>query len=135
MIAGLGHVAFRTSDIDRTLEFYCEKLGLTEAFRLNNDDGKPWIVYVRVAEGEFIEFFPTDASPSDGPLPPVGYAHLCLRVDDIHATRRDLSARGMPIDDEVRKGRSGCLQSWLADPDGNRIELMEILPDSLQAQN
>ena len=55
MISGIGHVAFRTADLERSLEFYCGKLGLTEAFRMHSDDGKPWIVYLRISENDFID--------------------------------------------------------------------------------
>jgi len=49
-------------------------------------------------------------------------------------TAQELRSRGVETD-EVRKGRSGCLQFFVADPDSHRIELMQILPDSLQGQH
>jgi lactoylglutathione lyase len=55
MIIGLGHVAYKVTDIDRSIEFYCEKLGLKEAFRLNHENGELMLVYLKVAEGQFIE--------------------------------------------------------------------------------
>jgi catechol 2,3-dioxygenase-like lactoylglutathione lyase family enzyme len=133
MISGIGHVAFRTADLERSLEFYCGKLGLTEAFRMHSDDGKPWIVYLRISENDFIELFPIDGADQAEEPQGVGYAHTCLRVDDLEATVRELEARGHESTDTIRKGRSGCIQYWITDPDGNRIELMQILPDSLQA--
>ncbi|MBT3268703.1 VOC family protein [Candidatus Poribacteria bacterium] len=133
MIAGLGHVAFRTADLERSLGFYCGQLGLTEAFRMHNDDGKLWIVYLRISDSDFIELFPIDEGDQAAPPQGVGYAHTCLRVDDLEATVREMEARGHEPSDTIRKGRSGCVQYWVTDPDGNRIELMQVLPDSLQA--
>ncbi len=133
MVSGLGHVAFRTANLERSLEFYCATLGLTEAFRMHNDDGKPWIVYLRISDDDFIELFPVDDGDQAAPPEGVGYAHTCLRVDDLEATVREMAARGHEPSDTIRKGRSGCVQYWVTDPDGNRIELMQILPDSLQA--
>jgi len=39
MITGIGHIAITAKDIDKSLTFYSEILGLKEAFRMHNDDG------------------------------------------------------------------------------------------------
>jgi lactoylglutathione lyase len=132
MITHLGHVAYSVSDLDAALDFYCAKLGLTEAFRLFHDDGTPWIVYILVGQGGFIELFP-GGKPGAGAVDG-SYRHLCLAVDDMEATLEELKARGLPLAGEVNRGKDGNVQFWLTDPDGNRIELMEIHPESLQAQ-
>ena len=45
MLTGVGHTAFRVSDLTRSLDFYCGKLGLREAFRLEREGRpSPWIV-------------------------------------------------------------------------------------------
>ena len=128
MVSGLGHVAFRTANLERSLEFYCGMLGLTEAFRMHNDDDAPWIVYLRVSEDDFIELFPIKDGDQVTPPQGVGYAHTCLRVDDLEATVRDLVARGHEPSDTIRKGRSGCIQYWVTDPDGNRLRLFAWMP-------
>ncbi|MBM3214379.1 VOC family protein [Candidatus Poribacteria bacterium] len=135
MIVGLGHVAYRIADLERSLDFDCRGLGLSEAFRLLGDDGKPWIVYIRLSGDNFIELFPGAGDPYAPPPGSAGFAHVCLRVDDLEATLEELRERGVPLDDTVRKGKSGSLQYWLTDPDGTRIELMQILDDSLQARS
>jgi len=61
-----------------------------------------------------------------------GPSHLCLGVDDIHATLAELKRRGLEITGEARQGADGNFQYWIADPDGNKIELMQLMPDSLQ---
>src|SRR5438874_10882726 len=59
MITGIGHVAFRITDLDRALAFYCGTLGFREAFRLEREgEPSPWIVYLHVAPGQFLELFP-----------------------------------------------------------------------------
>ena len=133
MIIGTGHVALRVSDLDQSLRFYCEQLGLEEAFRLERD-AKLWLVYVKLPDGSFIELFPGYLNAPMQQSDVVGVAHFCLLVDDVAATTQALEKRGVKHDG-VRKGRSGCLQCFVTDPDGHRIELMQILPDSLQAQH
>jgi lactoylglutathione lyase len=59
MITGIGHVAFRVTDLERALHFYCDMLGFREAFRLDREgEPSPWIVYLQIAPGCFIELFP-----------------------------------------------------------------------------
>src|SRR5438477_11416641 len=82
MITGIGHVAFRVTDLGRALDFYCGTLGFREAFRLERDgEPSPWIVYLQLAPGQFLELFPGGtgavAPRSRGP----GYNHYFLVVD------------------------------------------------------
>ncbi len=131
MITGLGHVAFRITDLDKALDFYCKTLGFREAFRLDREgEPSPWIVYIQVAPNQFIELFPG----AQGENPPrgrsVGYNHFCLVVDDIHATLRELAQRGLTITGEPQQGVDHNWQYWINDPDGNAIELMQIVEQS-----
>lgn len=150
MIKGLGHVALKVSDLARALEFYGHGLGLKEAFRLNQPDGTPWIVYLHVAGESFLELLPTPATKESGALdtatarqpvstPPAaaapgGLMHLCLLVDNLQQTLRELDQRGVHPEGLPTRGQDGNWQAWLSDPDGNRIELMEINPASRQAR-
>ena len=135
MITGLGHLAITASDIDRSLDFYCNILGLPEAFRMHNDEGKLWMVYVQTGPDDFIEIFTGGSPPAESAGNAAGFKHVCLWVDDIEATLKDLEARGLDVDlAGIRTGRSRCRQYFIADPDGVRIELMQLMPDSLQAK-
>jgi lactoylglutathione lyase len=133
MITGVGHTAYRTKDIDASLEFY-GKLGLTEAFRMHRPDGSLGIIYMLMNGGQFIELFPNGAeSVQIGPQT-IGYAHLCLEVDDMEKTVAEIEAKGIVLDRPIKQGGDGNYQAWIVDPDGNRIELMQIAPDSRQAK-
>lgn len=131
MITGIGHGAYGVADMERSLGFYCGGLGLREAFRLYNDDGETWIVYLHIGGPDFIELFP-DPRVQGGPVPAGSYRHLCLMVDDITATLAALAARGVHADRPPARGKDHNWQAWLTDPDGNRIELMQIAPESPQ---
>lgn len=133
MIKGIAHTAYVVSNMQATLRFYCEQLGLRHAFSIPDQSGKPWIEYVKVSEGQFVEFF----HPKDGFTlqPGGGYLHLCLRVDDIHQTAKALEAAGISIRVQPQQGRDGNWQCWVDDPDGNAIEFMQISPDSPQARS
>jgi lactoylglutathione lyase len=134
MVTNLGHVAFWVKDLDRSLEFYTKVVGLKEAFRLYRDDGSTGGVYLYISPNNFIEIFP---SAGDGPAREqgkAGYSHFCLQVDDAGKSLEELRTRGAPIDVELKTGISKCIQFWTHDPDGNRLEFMELPPESRQYQ-
>lgn len=135
MITGIGHIAITCKDIDKSLDFYTRILGLPEAFRMNNDDGGLWLVYIKTGSDDFIELFTKGGDQPDIPQNASGFKHLCLWVDDIEATLHDLRTKGLNVDaDGIRIGRSKCKQYFIADPDGVRIELMQLMPESYQAK-
>ncbi len=131
MITGIGHAAFNCYRFDETLDFYTRVFNFPEMFRLANDKDELWIVYLRVNDGVFIELFPKN---SEKPENDMHFSHLCLEVDDIAATVEEITARGAVIDAPIKTGQDGNLQAWTRDPEGNRIELMQLSPDSKQVQ-
>jgi len=134
MITSIGHVAFRITNLERSLDFYCGKLGFREAFRLDRvGEPSPWIVYIQVVPGQFIELFPGAQSVALQPGAAGGYNHFSLGVDDMDATLRQLRERGLEVPGAATQGVDGNWQYWITDPDGNRIELMQIMPNSPHA--
>ena len=129
-IIDLAHPAFACNDVDATLEFY-EKLGITESFRLLHDDGSLMLIYLHVAGDRFIEVFPNGPSPEERAAKQ-SFMHICLMVEGLEAYVEDLRAKGITIDIEPKMGLDFNMQAWIADPDGNKIELMEISPKSPQ---
>jgi len=132
MITGIGHNAYRVRDLDKSLAFYCGILGFKEAFRLYRDDGSTWLVYVLVNDDTFIELFPGGEEALEIGPKSIAYTHVSLAVDDIFATVRELAGRGLEVIGEPKMGRDYNYQFWITDPDGNRIELMQMMPNSLQ---
>jgi len=57
---------------------------------------------------------------------------MCLEADDIDATVAAIRAKGVGVG-ETKLGTHNSYQAWLADPDGNRIELHGYTPDSKEA--
>src|SRR5215211_3252053 len=81
-IVGIGHVAIRVKDIDRTLDFYVGKLGFSEMMRLDRD-GRLWLLYLRITDTQYLEVFPEAQGDRAPPREANGLNHLCLEVDDI----------------------------------------------------
>jgi lactoylglutathione lyase len=129
MFKGLAHVCFTTADLPALEAFYRDKLGFRHAFDFTRDDGRKFGVYLHIGQRNFLELFEGDAA---GPAERQGYRHLCLEVDDLPATVADLRTRGVEVTDP-KLGGDKSWQAWLEDLDGNRIELHQYTPDSLQA--
>ena len=135
-ICGIGHIAFNVADMEKSLAFYCEVLGFKHAFTLRNASGEPWIEYLKIADNNFVELFYARPGGQAGQAAPAPQAfnHLCIRVGDIHATEKALDGAGWPVDTRPKQGSDKNWQMWARDPDGTRIEFMQISPDSPQAQ-
>lgn len=128
-ITSLGHVAIRVRDVETTLDFYVNKLGFSEMMRLDRD-GRLFLVYLRITDDQYLEVFPEgDRAPGKQAN---GLNHFCLTVSDIDAVETRLGELGIPLTSEKKKVEDGNWQLWVEDPDGNRIEFMQMDPDCLQ---
>jgi lactoylglutathione lyase len=124
------HTMVRVSDLDASLDFYCDKLGLKEIRRIENQKGRFTLVFLAT---------PDDATriESGGTETPVveltynwdekGYSggrnfgHLAYRVSDIYALCAKLMGGGIPINRPPRDGHMAFVRS----PDGISIELLQ----------
>jgi lactoylglutathione lyase len=132
-ITGIGHVAIRVKDVDRALDFYVNKLGFAEMMRLDRD-GRLWLVYLRITDDQYLEVFPDAVGDRAPPREANGLNHVCLTVDSIDRVIDQLRAAGIPLLSAKTMGADRNYQAWIEDPDGNRIELMEMAPDGMQAE-
>lgn len=124
----IGHACYYVRNREAALDFYCDKLGLEFLFEQTFPQNDMYIIYVRVAKRQYIELIgnlPHEDKPKSS------FAHLCLHVDDVYATHRELTAKGLTLT-PVEVGHSKCIKCYLDDPDGNTIELMQLPADSLQ---
>ena len=135
MITGIAHNAVTVRNMEESLRFYTEALGFKKAFEIRHPEtGEPWIVYLGVAPGQFLELFYGGAVESPWRDALIGFNHFCFEVDDIFQTVERIRAVGCPIDVEPNQGVDLNWQAWITDPNGIRIELMKIDPESPQAK-
>jgi len=133
-INGVGHVAIKVTDLDRSLDYYINKLGFPEMLRLHKDDGSVWLVYLRITDAQYLEVFPGAENDRAPGWNANGMNHMCLTVENIEDTLAQVAAAGLELLLPLKTAIDGNRQAWLEDPDGNRIELMEMAEDSLQLQ-
>ena len=123
-----GHVCFFVRDKEVMADFYCNKLGLKRMFE-QEFLGSPYsAIYVRIAKGQFLELIGNMPHEEKGKT---GFGHLCLHTENIHEVHKDLSDKGLAVTN-VEMGAAKCLKFYVDDPEGNTIEMMQLLPDSLQ---
>jgi len=135
MIKGMAHTAITVEDMEKSLHFYTQALGFEQAFEIANpEDGSPWIVYLKVAPAQFVELFYGGTTPNPWDSSLIGFNHLCFEVDDIHASTQKIIDAGYTMDTMPKMGVDSNWQAWVKDPNGIRVELMKISPESPHAK-
>lgn len=131
-VVGIGHVAIKVTDLDRSLDFYRDRLGFPEMLRLKHDNGETWLVYLRITDDQYLEIFPGAENDRAPGWNANGVNHMCFTIEDLDGTTERIKAAGISLTSEIKPGLDGNRQAWIEDPDGNRIELMEMAQDCLQ---
>ena len=130
------HTMVRISDLDESLDFYCNKLGLIEFSRKDNEKGRFTLIFLCAPEDKNL------AEESKKPLIELTYnwdkeeytggrnfGHLAFKVDNIYETCQKLQDNGVVINRPPRDGYMAFINS----PDGISIELLQK-GDSLEPQ-
>lgn len=115
------HTMVRVSDLDASLDFYCNKLGLREIHRKESEQGRFTLVFL-AAEGD--EQAQIELTWNWDPEPygeGRNFGHIAYRVDDIYALCADLMRKGVVINRPPRDGRMAFVRS----PDNISIELLQ----------
>ena len=126
-VVGLNHVALSVPNIDEAVAYYTKTMGFPEAFRQTDDKGQVTLVYVQISKNTFIELQPSN------PQRPVGINHLGVVVDNMGAATAMFKQRGADVS-EIRTSGTKAILSNIMAPNGVRIELAELPPDSLHRQ-
>ncbi len=132
-ITAIAHFALKVRDLETSLAFWRDTLGMAEMMRINHDDGSLMLVYLRITDTQYVELFPGGEGSRAPDRNAVAVNHVCLQTDDIAATADYLKQKGIALTVEPRMGLDGNMQAWFEDPDGNRIELMQMMPGNMQA--
>jgi catechol 2,3-dioxygenase-like lactoylglutathione lyase family enzyme len=126
-VVQLNHVGIAVPDVDKAVEYYTKTLGFPEAFRVKNAQGDVQLVYVQVSKNTFVEIQPANAQR------PVGISHFGIVVDNMAAATAMFKARGANVG-PTNNSATKAILSNIADPNGIRMELAELPPDSLHYQ-
>ena len=115
------HTMVRVTDLEASLDFYCENLGLQETRRREDKNGRYTLVFLSAPGDEDAQVELTynwDPEPYTGGR---NFGHLAYEVSDIYATCEQLMAGGVTINRPPRDGRMAFVRS----PDQISIELLQ----------
>ncbi len=122
------HTMVRVSDLDQSLDFYCNKLGLVECHRQESEAGRFTLIFLaapgdtdhaQTRKAPFIELtYNWDKEAYGGDR---NFGHLAYEVDDIYQTCAKLMEEGVIINRPPRDGHMAFIRS----PDGISIELLQ----------
>ena len=122
------HTMVRVADLEKSLDFYCNKLGLVETRRVENEKGRYTLVFLaapddleraKVTRAPLVELtYNWDEHEYQGGR---NFGHLAYRVDDIYETCRRLMEAGVTINRPPRDGNMAFIRS----PDNISIELLQ----------
>jgi lactoylglutathione lyase len=115
------HTMVRVADLDASLDFYCNKLGLVEQRRVDVPPGRFTLVFLGAPENPEVQVELTHNWDPESLTGGRNFGHLAYGVKDIYATCQRLMDAGVTINRPPRDGRMAFVRS----PDGVSIELLQ----------
>ena len=127
MVKKLLHTRYRVTDLEKTVSFYKDVLGLKELRRHTSGRGSQ-LVFLKASQGDeeieickFTETGPIVVGPD--------LTHLAFEVDDLEKSAREAAAKGYPLSDGPHSTGTGKI-AFIDAPEGYEIELIERGPKS-----
>ncbi len=122
------HTMVRVSDVDASLDFYCDKLGLVQLRRYDNEQGRFSLIFLAAPGDHDAQIELTWNWDPEDYAEGRNFGHVAYEVDDIYALCQRLMDKGITINRPPRDGRMAFVRS----PDNVSIELLqkdEALPE------
>jgi lactoylglutathione lyase len=123
MVTKLLHTRYRVQDLDRTISFYKDVLGLAEIRRHKSPRGSE-LVFLKAPQSE--ELIEICSFPGSGPVV-VGtdLTHLAFEVEDLDQFAAAAAAKGYPLSDGPTTSSTGTIFAFIDAPEGYEIELIQ----------
>ena len=115
------HTMVRVTDVEKSLDFYCGKLGLKEVRRMENEKGRYTLIFLAAPGDESAQVELTFNWDPEVYGEGRNFGHLAYLVDDIYATCDRLMKAGVTINRPPRDGHMAFIRS----PDNISIELIQ----------
>ena len=121
----MNHVGINVPNVVEAVTYYTEKMGYREAFRANDANGAPRLVYMQISKNTFLEL--GQATPQR----PAGFTHYGLHVENAAAAVEMFKQRGVMVTQTNVSAGTKSILANITDPYMGRIELVQITPESL----
>jgi glyoxylase I family protein len=124
MLGRIHHVAIICSDYAKSKRFYSEILGLKVLREIYREERRSYKLDLQVGDHDQIELFSFPNPPARPSRPEAcGLRHLAFEVDDVEATARTISGRGIDVEPIRIDQTTGKAFTFFADPDDLPIEI------------
>ena len=122
-ISKLLHTRYRVNDLEKTVAFYRDVLGLQETGRHKSPRGSE-LVFMKAPESD--EEIELCCYPASGPVQvPPDLTHLAFEVDDLAAFAKQLEGKGVKLSDGPVGSAGGTMFAFVDAPEGYEIELIQ----------
>lgn len=123
MVTKFLHVRYRVTDLERTVNFYKNVLGLVETRRQKSPRGSELVFLKAPQGGELLEIC---HYPGSGPVI-VGpdLTHIAFAVEDLEKFAKHAAAQGHPLSDGPTTTSTGSVIAFLDAPEGYEVELIQ----------
>lgn len=118
------HTRMRVNDIERSVKFYVEALGLTATRRHTSPRGAQLVFLATPNSDEEIELCQMPAGAPAVQVQP-DLMHLAFEVDDLAAFAAELTRKGFALSDGPTKTGSGSVIAFIDAPEGYEVELIQ----------
>jgi catechol 2,3-dioxygenase-like lactoylglutathione lyase family enzyme len=119
----MNHVGINVANLDEAITYYTQKMGYREAFRANDAQGRPRLVYMQISRNTFLELQPATAEV------PAGFTHYGLVVENAAQAVARFRQNGLKVTDPTVSSTKAVIAN-ITDPYMGRVELVELTPDS-----
>jgi lactoylglutathione lyase len=126
MVKKLLHTRYRVADLEKTVSFYTDVLGLEVTRRSTSGRGSQIVMLKAPESEELIEICKFD--PSGPVIVGPDLTHLGFEVDDLKAFAAHAASLGYPLSDGPHRSSSGGLIAFIDAPEGYEIELFQNPP-------
>ena len=120
----MNHLGVNVPDIPEAVNYYTQKMGYKEAFRVTDDRGQPTLIYMQISQNTFLELNQANAQR------PAGVTHYGLVVEKTADAVRMFRDRGLTVTDPTVSVGTKAVLANITDPYMGRIELVETTPES-----
>ncbi|KXU37922.1 glyoxalase [Cephaloticoccus primus] len=125
MVTKLLHTRMRVNDLEATLKFYVEALGLTVSRRITSPRGAQLAFLATPNSEEEIEICQMPTGAADPVVVQPDLVHLAFQVEDMAAFEAGLKSRGYALSDGPTRTSSGSVIAFVDAPEGYEVELIQ----------
>lgn len=119
------HTCIRVLDLDKSLKFYKEAIGLVETRRKDDKENKFTLVYLSDRDGSYELELTYNYDHEEPYIIGNGFSHTAVETDDLEASRKRHEEMGYQVSKITGLSGGSAMYYFVTDPDGYRVEVIQ----------